>query len=141
MRRWRHVAVWVGIAVGGGAAVGLGALAAWGDLDTADQMASVFGAVAGIVGLAVSVFSLIRNDGTGSEVGAWGARSIAVGGGVARAVTGDNNHLGPAPTLTERAAGAAPGSPSGPTVRAVGDRSVAAGGDIADAVTGDGNQP
>ncbi|GHG50448.1 hypothetical protein [Streptomyces griseocarneus] len=125
------------------AAVGLTVVALMVDLDTADRAASVIGAVVGLAGLVVSLFSLHRTE-AGSPVEAGGARSIAVGGSIAFAATGDRlqgaRPVDPAvvPALPVPS-GDAGGEPAGP-VRSPGERSIAAGRDIGFADTGDGGR-
>ncbi|URN10237.1 DUF397 domain-containing protein [Actinomadura madurae] len=117
--------------------VGLVVLVVAVDLDTADKTASVVGALAGLAGTAVSVYVLSRTPEDGSSVEASGARSVAAGGGIGRAVTGDRVQTGPAPAPQASSGSAGPAGP----VRASGDGSVAAGGDIHEAVTGDETRP
>ncbi|MER7986562.1 hypothetical protein ABTY53_13315 [Streptomyces noursei] len=59
------------------------------DLDTANQLAGVAGAILGAVGLAVSIYALPRTE----QAPAAGARSVHAGLGVGRAVTGDRNRV------------------------------------------------
>lgn len=97
-----------------------------------------------MVGAAVAVYALVRDTaGTsrrGGDVDAGGTGSVAAGGSIGRAVTGDRNRLGSAPPpLGEAGAGAAGAGAAG-AVRAGGDGSVAAGGHIGDAVTGEDNR-
>ncbi|PVC90706.1 hypothetical protein DBP19_18535 [Streptomyces sp. CS090A] len=131
-------------------AAGLGTLAVVGGLDRADKAASIVGAGIGLAGLVVSLYALRRSPapgpvppspgpapvpaaGAGSAAVAEGVRSVAAGGSIGRAVTGDGVSLtGPAPVLPPSG-----GGPAGPA-RATGERSVAAGGDIGEAITGDG---
>ncbi|WP_405757831.1 MULTISPECIES: hypothetical protein [unclassified Streptomyces] len=105
--------------------------------------------MAGVVGAAVAVYALVRDTaGTsrrGGDVDAGGTGSVAAGGSIGRAVTGDRNCLGSAPPPPgEAGAGAAGAGAAGAgaagAVRAGGDGSVAAGGHIGDAVTGEDNR-
>ncbi|MER6022089.1 hypothetical protein [Streptomyces anulatus] len=141
-----RIVVWA-VAVGCGlVAVGLIVVAFVVDLETADQTASIAGALVGLAGLAVSVYALRRpgpatpGDPVAADapVEAGGDRSVAAGGNIRRVVTGDNVSLTtPAATLPQT--GAEPtGSPR--PVRATGERSTAAGGDIDEAITGDGSR-
>ncbi|GAB7035450.1 hypothetical protein AB0G35_24650 [Streptomyces sp. NPDC021749] len=123
-------------------AVGLTALALTVDLDTADRAASVIGAVVGLAGLVVSLFSLHRTEAAvrdGNPVEASGGRSIAVRGSIGYAVTGDRrprarpSNPAAAPPVPSGDAG---GEPAGP-VRSPGERSIAAGGNVGFADTGD----
>ncbi|MGW5068807.1 hypothetical protein ACWEQJ_22270 [Streptomyces cyaneofuscatus] len=152
MTRRARIIVWGASVLCVLVAVGLGALAVAGDLDRADKAASLVGAVIGLAGLVVSLYALHRSPapgpvppppspgpapgpaaGTGSATVAEGVRSVAAGGSIGRAVTGDGVSLtGPAPVLPPSS-----GGPAG-SARATGERSVAAGGDIGEAITGDG---
>ena len=51
---------WTVAVVAAGTTVVLSVMVAIGDLDTADRLASVVGAVAGVVALAVSVYAIFR---------------------------------------------------------------------------------
>ncbi|WP_241776092.1 hypothetical protein [Streptomyces exfoliatus] len=120
-----------GICVAG---TGVGALlaVAVSDLGKADQIASVTGAVLALAGLGLSLWAQFGSRGQAAPVVASGTRSVAAGGSIGVAVTGDG----------VRAPAAPPAMPSaGPTaagpVTASGDRSVAAGGDIGSVSTGD----
>ncbi|GAB2622908.1 hypothetical protein GCM10027168_63630 [Streptomyces capparidis] len=68
---------------------------------------------------------------------------MTAGGGIGRAVTGDDNHLttartsSPPPPAGSSAAGAPLAGVACTT--SAGERSVVAGGDIGEAITGDGN--
>ncbi|MET7765748.1 hypothetical protein ABZS71_28425 [Streptomyces sp. NPDC005393] len=123
-------------------AVGLTVLALMADLDTADQAASVIGAVVGLAGLVVSLFSLHRAEAApsgGSPVEASGAHSIAVRGSAGCAVTG-NRRQGARPVdpavVPPVPSGGTGGEPAGP-VRSLGERSIAIGGNVGFADTGD----
>ncbi|MEV7380734.1 hypothetical protein [Streptomyces lydicus] len=123
-------------------AVGLTVLALMVDLDTADRAASVLGAIVGLAGLVVSLFSLHRAEaalGDGNPVEADGARSIAVRGSIGYAATGDRRQsarpVDPAAVLPVPS-GDADREPTGP-VRSPGERSIAAGGNVGIAETGD----
>ncbi|MEU0380272.1 hypothetical protein ABZ093_23605 [Streptomyces cyaneofuscatus] len=148
MTRRARIIVWGASVLCVLVAAGLGALAVAGGLDRADKAASIVGAVIGLAGLVVSLYALHRSPapgpvppapgpaaGTGSATVAEGVRSVAAGGSIGRAVTGDGVSLtGPAPVLPPSSGG---GGAAG-SARATGERSVAAGGDIGEAVTGDG---
>jgi hypothetical protein len=60
MTGWRRVVWWSLAVLGAGAAIVLSLLVVVGDLDTADRLASVVGALAGVVALAVSVYAMLR---------------------------------------------------------------------------------
>ncbi|MFI8353261.1 hypothetical protein [Streptomyces cyaneofuscatus] len=155
MTRRARIIVWGASVLCVLVAVGLGALAVAGDLDRADKAASLVGAVIGLAGLVLSLYALHRSPapgpvppppspgpapgpaaGTGSATVAEGVRSVAAGGSIGRAVTGDGVSLtGPAPVLPPSSGGS--GGAAG-SARATGERSVAAGGDIGEAITGDG---
>ncbi|MET9093074.1 hypothetical protein ABZX72_13365 [Streptomyces cyaneofuscatus] len=153
MTRRARIIVWGASVLCVLVAAGLGALAVAGDLDRADKAASIVGAFIGLAGLVVSLYALHRSPapgpvppapgpapgpgaGTGSATVAEGVRSVAAGGSIGRAVTGDGVSLtGPAPVLPPSSGGS--GGAAG-SARATGERSVAAGGDIGEAITGDG---
>ncbi|CAM5382966.1 hypothetical protein SLAVM298S_01826 [Streptomyces lavendulae subsp. lavendulae] len=119
-------------------AVVCGGVTLWGDLDTAEKVAGLVSSVAGVVGAAAAVYALVRDAaGTsrrGGDIDAGGTGSVAAGGSIGRAVTGDRNRLGSVPPPPGEA-----GAGAGGAVRAGGDGSVAAGGHIGDAVTGEDN--
>ncbi|MFF0477884.1 hypothetical protein [Streptomyces sp. NPDC004284] len=121
--------LWSGIGV---ATVGVTALlvVAFTDLGKADQIASVAGFILAVVGLGLSLWAQFGRSGSGVE--ASGPRSVAAGGNIGVAVTGDGVQAPPAPP-------AMPGSgpPAAGPVTASGERSVAAGGDIGSVSTGD----
>ncbi|MEV5314492.1 hypothetical protein [Streptomyces sp. NPDC052610] len=133
--------MWTGIGLCVLGAVGL-VVGAVVDVEGADPWASVAGGVAGLLGLAVTVFALVRGtSASGADVTASGARSVAAGRDIGFVSTGDNNTLNPAAAP----APPAPPAPAGPVdepqvrnVTASGDRSIAAGRDIGQANTGDG---
>ncbi|MFE5730618.1 hypothetical protein ACFQ7A_06865 [Streptomyces sp. NPDC056528] len=127
----------VGLAV-----VGVGALiaVAVADLGRADQIASVVGAVLAAAGLGLSLWGQFGGrpthapDVTAPDVTASGAGSVAAGGNIGTATTG--NRPTPAPAPPPAPAPVTP-RPAGGAVTASGDRSVAAGGDIGSVSTGD----
>ncbi|MGW7433934.1 hypothetical protein ACWGIN_30875 [Streptomyces sp. NPDC054861] len=125
--------VWLFVVVLGLAALGLGILAAVADLDTTAQIATVAGSVGGLAAAAVSGYALLRPpaapEGTPAATAA-GIRSVAAGGSIGRAVTGDRSRLTVSPVML-RAAGT-PGS-----AQASGERGVAAAGEVGEAITGD----
>jgi hypothetical protein len=80
MMGWRWVVWWSFAASGGAAAIVLTVLVVVGDLDTADRLASLVGAVAGVVALAVSVYAMLRTPAPGSPpVRAQGGSNAAQG--------------------------------------------------------------
>ncbi|MEU7253773.1 hypothetical protein [Streptomyces sp. NPDC045251] len=60
MAEWRRFSWWASAVLGGAVAVGLTVLAVAGDLDTADRVASVVGAVAALAALCLSVHAALR---------------------------------------------------------------------------------
>ncbi|GHH73444.1 hypothetical protein GCM10018781_37810 [Kitasatospora indigofera] len=128
---------WAGAILGALTAVGLVVYAMVGDLETADRVASVLGAVVGLAALVVSLFSLRT-----PAAPATGAPRVRID----RTVNADGNIRGRVRTGDEGPAAAAPAQAApaqdpGVTVT----RSVVAGGDITGTViTGDtrpGNPP
>lgn len=109
---------WVSAALCASAATGMAVVAVVVDLDTAGQVASVFGAVVAFAGLLGS----LRWTGA--------VHRITAGGSIGRAVIGRRNRVGA-------------GSPSAPPPPAPMDpsasREIAAGGDIDIAIIGDDN--
>ncbi|MET8639164.1 hypothetical protein ACWEQ2_09205 [Streptomyces sp. NPDC004096] len=142
MTRRARVVVGAVALVCGLAAVWLILLVVLGDLDSANQAESIIGVLLGLGGFVVSVYALFRPSGDqapGAMVETRGSRSIAAGGHIGRAVTGDGL------SRTTASAPAAPPfdrPPTGPasSVRASGERGIAAGGSIGEAVTGDEGQ-
>ncbi|MFI9211065.1 hypothetical protein ACIGW7_23475 [Streptomyces sp. NPDC053253] len=122
--------LWGGVGVAGVGVVAL-LVVAFVDLGTADQIASVAGAVLALVGIGLSLWALFGSRGQ-AAVEASGARSVAAGGSIGVVVTGD----GVQAPATPPAMPAGGSTASGP-VTASGDRSVAAGGDIGSVSTGD----
>lgn len=114
------------------AAVALGVTAAVVDLDTSAQLATVASAVGSLVMAALSGYVLLRPATSGSAAQAAtaaGARSVAAGGSIGRAVTGDRVRLTAPPVMPSAGT-------SGPA-HADGERSIAAGGEVGEAITGD----
>ena len=123
--------MWTGIGLCVAGAVGLvvgGVL----DVDAADPWASVAGGAAGLVGLALAVHGFFGGSPEVPSVTAGGARSIAAGGNIGSASTGDGVTPGAASPP-----GPSSGAPQARRVTASGERSIAAGGDIGSASTGD----
>ncbi|GAA2225805.1 hypothetical protein GCM10010104_17260 [Streptomyces indiaensis] len=130
---------WSGVIAGAAVAAGLITVAVLGDLNTAGQLAGIAGAIISLLGLGASVYALVSYPPTQTDARsvtrATGSRSVAAGGSISNAVTGDQAHG----TLAGAAPLPQPPSPtaSGRTVKASGDRAVAAGSGIGNAITGD----
>jgi hypothetical protein len=122
--------VWtgVGLCVAGAAGLVVGGLL---DVDAANPWASVAGGAAGLLGLALTVYALLGPS-PAAAVTASGTRSVAAGGNIGSAATGDGARA-PAPSTTPTS----PPRPAPGPVTASGERSVAAGGDIGSVSTGD----
>ncbi|MFE9737399.1 hypothetical protein [Streptomyces sp. NPDC006477] len=120
----------------GVAAAGVVALltVAFTDLGRADQIASVGGVVLALAGLGLSLWAQFGSRGAAAPVVASGPRSVAAGGSVGVAVTGDGPRTPAAQAAPPALAG---GTASSGPVTASGERSVAAGGDIGSVSTGD----
>lgn len=138
MTRSSKMLMWVGIGLCVASAAGL-VVGGVVDLSQADPWASVIGGAAGLFGLALTLYGVIRskqaagNQESGFTARAAGIRSVAAGRHIGSVSTGDRA----APSRTPRAKGPknAPSVKGG--VAAEGERSVAAGGDIGNASTGD----
>jgi hypothetical protein len=125
--------MWMGIGLCAAGAVGL-VVGGVSDVGAADPWASVAGGAAGLIGLALTIYALFRQPqalAAVSAVTASGERSVAAGGNIGAAATGNGTSVTPPATLPASA------PPPGGTVTASGDRSVAAGGDIGSVSTGD----
>ncbi|MFE9885589.1 hypothetical protein [Streptomyces scopuliridis] len=141
-RRGRKLA-WIGAAVGALLTAGLIVLVVFVDLETANQVAGIVGAIVSLAALGVSVYALLqplRPDATGPVNAAEGTRSVVAGRDITgRVSTGDGDRRATSPGPASPAppdSGPVPGG----TTRASGDRSVAAGRDISgDVATGDSN--
>ncbi|MFI5527837.1 hypothetical protein ACIA8O_04690 [Kitasatospora sp. NPDC051853] len=115
------------------------------DLDTADRVASVLGALAGVAALGASLYALrqppVPTASAPLTVTITNERSVSAGGNIsARVSTGDRlvDPPGRAPTTSagEKASPATPSAPGSFTINT--SRSVSAGGDITGVVsTGD----
>ncbi len=145
MTQQQRVLATVGAVVGTLLAVGLLGLVTARDLNVANQVAGVAGAVIGLIGVGVSVYALKRPASppvAGAAVTAGGDRAVAAGGSIFGDVsTGDHRSTaqGRGRRQTRSAPRQPPADPGGIT-QATGERSVAAGGDIAgDVSTGDGS--
>ncbi|PJN05473.1 hypothetical protein CG723_44695 [Streptomyces sp. CB01635] len=115
------------------AALGLGIVAAVANLDTSAQLATIAGSVGGLAAAAVSGYALLHPPaapgGTPAATAA-GTRSVAAGGSIGRAVTGDRSRLPGNPVMPQAA-----GAPR--AAQASGERGIAAAGEIGEAITGD----
>ncbi|MFJ8667066.1 hypothetical protein [Streptomyces sp. NPDC093600] len=143
MTQQQRVLAWAGAVVGALSAGGLLAFVVARDLDTADQVASVLGALAGLAGLGVSVYALKRAapQSAAASVTVSGVRAVGIGGSVTGNIsTGDHNSTAPEPSRRPaRRAPQPPPADAGGAVRVTGERSVAAGGYVVgDVSTGDG---
>ncbi|WP_424858541.1 hypothetical protein [Streptomyces sp. SAI-170] len=115
------------------AALGLGIVATVADLDTSAQIATVAGSVGGLAAAAVSGYAFLRPPAASAAAPAAtavGTRSVAAGGSIGRAVTGDRSRLTASPVMPQAAG--APGS-----AQASGERGIAAAGEVGEAITGD----
>lgn len=136
----RQAVVWGTAVASAVVAVGLAAVAWLGDLDTAGQAASVVGAVVGLAGLVVSVFTLARPANGGAAVGVRvraGRGGAASGNDVYGSAVGAGSRVtGPATALSP-----APGNPpaGGSDVRAR-RGGAAAGRNITDSAIGDNSR-
>jgi len=130
MHGWRAYALIACAAICGTAAACLVTVAIFMDLAVADRLGSVMGAIAGLVGLAISVWALAGSRGRAVEAH---DGAVASGGHVGRVIVGHNNEV------TPRAASHVSPPASG-SVRASGAGSTAAAGDIGEVITGDGNR-
>ncbi|GAA2971501.1 hypothetical protein GCM10010446_65280 [Streptomyces enissocaesilis] len=116
MTGWRRVVWWALAVLGAVATVTLTVLVVAGDLDTADRLASVVGAVAGLAALGVSVYAILR---------------VPVAGPVpVRAQGGSNAAGGNIRSATARDTTRAPVVPEGGGGISASGGSNAAGGDI-----------
>ncbi|MEU6848038.1 hypothetical protein ABZ930_39910 [Streptomyces sp. NPDC046716] len=83
------VLMWSGIGLCAAGAVGL-LVGGVRDVDAVDPWASVMGGAAGLIGLALTVYALFGPSAArGPSVTASGARSVAAGGSIGSASTGD----------------------------------------------------
>ncbi|WP_328843001.1 hypothetical protein [Streptomyces sp. NBC_00258] len=101
MTGWR-ILWWSLTVVGVGAAIGLSVLVMVGDLDTASQLASVVGAVAGVVASAVSVYAMFGTPASQSAQIRARDGSNAAGGSIRNASARDTT---PAPATPDSGGG------------------------------------
>ncbi|CAM5371620.1 hypothetical protein [Streptomyces abikoensis] len=132
--------VWAVAGVCGLAAIGLIVVAALADLDTGDKAASIVGAVAGLVGCALSVYFGLRPGGSaGVTVRAGGRGAVAAGGNATSNAVGKNSKVTRAVT-SPCPAQPPPAPPSAQQVAAHGSGAVAAGGDATGNALGEGSE-
>ncbi|MFF7888943.1 hypothetical protein ACH40F_51530 [Streptomyces sp. NPDC020794] len=114
------------------------------DLKVADQTASVVGAVVAVIGLALSVITLLVTSAGGGHasptvtVRAGGQGSLAVAGDMQRNAMGDRSKITGSPTAPAPPA-QSPGVPHGRDVSASGG-ATAVGGNMADNAIGDDSE-
>lgn len=132
MQRWRRYTLIACAAGCGTAAVCLVAVALSMDLAIADRLGSVMGAIAGLVGLALSVWGLTQS-GRGSVEAHDSA--VASGGHVGRVIVGHRNQV-TQPVVTPCNSQLTSGS----GVHASGAGSTAAAGNIGEVIAGDENR-
>lgn len=133
-----RVGTWATAAICAAAAVALTLIAITQDMETADRIASVIGAIAGLAGLIVSVYFSMRQTTTNNvTVRASGRGATAVRGNVVSnafgnrsRVASDTNSGGPAPTT----------SPAAGEIRAQGQGALAADGDVIGNAFGEGSE-
>lgn len=131
MQGWSRYALVACAAVCGTAALCLVAVAIFVDLAAADRLGSVMGAIAGLVGLGLSVWALAGSGRLSVEAH---DGAVASGGHVGRVIVGHHNEVTRHTTASRR------NPPVSGSVRAAGAGSTAAAGDIDEAITGDGNR-
>lgn len=90
MYGWRAYALAACATVWGAAAMCLVAVAIFMDLMVAERLGSVMGAIAGPVGLAISVWALAGHRGRGVEAH---DGAVASGGHVGRVIAGNHNEV------------------------------------------------
>ncbi|CAL9450860.1 hypothetical protein [Streptomyces sp. enrichment culture] len=94
MTRWVRPALWALAVVAGAGAAVLAGVAVWGDLDTADRVASVVGASAALLGLVVSVVALARTGrGDGGRRLDAGPRAVVIDGDANGVAAGDSSQV------------------------------------------------
>ncbi|CAL9346343.1 hypothetical protein SUDANB176_00380 [Streptomyces sp. enrichment culture] len=109
MTSWARPALWALAVVTGAGAAALTGVAVWVDLDTADRVASVCGAIVAMVGLVVSVAALSRSaQGDMSHISV--ARdAVVITGDVVGSAVGEGAEVvgppSPAPPATGRSTG------------------------------------
>ncbi|MFI6857092.1 hypothetical protein [Streptomyces sp. NPDC050416] len=144
--------MWTGVGLCAAGALGL-VVGAVLDVEAADPWASVAGGVAALIGLALAVYAGFQGSAetpdmsgagiSGPAVNASGTRSVAAGGNIGTASTGDGPGTpAPAPPANPSTPPLTPTPPSSTppqprNVTASGERSIAAGGGIGSASTGD----
>lgn len=95
MTHWVRPALWALAVVAGAGAAALAGVAVWGDLDTADRVASVVGASAALLGLVVSVVALARTSGQGDGGPRYraGRGAVLIDGDANRSAIGKNSRV------------------------------------------------
>ncbi|WP_327742854.1 hypothetical protein OHO28_51240 [Streptomyces europaeiscabiei] len=135
MTGWHRGVLWVVAVAAGLTCVGLALLLWLKDLGTAGTVAGLAADSATLLMTVFAVRGLLLQSAQQSAQGvtASGAGSVAAGGSIGRAVTGNRSQLSGQPPSPVPG----PVAPAGP-VEASGPKSVSAGGSIGEAVTGDG---
>ncbi|MFF7251547.1 hypothetical protein ACFZBU_47755 [Embleya sp. NPDC008237] len=124
MTGWKKACRLALMGVCGTVAIGLVAVAAAGDLDTADRIASVVGAVVALLGLAWTVYVWRPPAGPPAPAVTADGGSIAAGGNVRRSTS-----------RSAQPPAAPPAAPPGTGGITATNGSIAAGGDIEDSTT------
>jgi hypothetical protein len=131
---------WVVAGVCGIATIGLIAVVVFMDLDTGDQVASVVGASAGLVGCALSVYFGVRQAGAGGPgVQARGRATVAAGGNATGNAVGKGSKVTRSSGLAS-VSSSTPPAPSQHGVIARGTQAVAGGGHVTDNAIGEGSE-
>ncbi|MFE4216962.1 hypothetical protein [Streptomyces sp. NPDC056844] len=136
MTGWHRGVLWVVAVAAGLTCVGLALMLWLKDLGAAGTTAGLAADTATLVMTVFAVRGLLLQSAQQATQGvtASGAGSVAAGGSIGRAVTGNRNQLPGAPHSSLPTSVAPTGA-----VEASGPKSVSAGGSIGEAVTGDGN--
>jgi hypothetical protein len=131
--------VWAVAGVCGLTAVGLVVVAVLVDLDTGDRVASIVGAIVGLMGCALSVYFGMRQAGGGDiTVRARGRGAVAAGEDVAGNAVGKNSKV--TRTATPPAPAHMPPTPLRHQVTAHGSGTVAAGGNTTGNAIGEASE-
>jgi hypothetical protein len=109
MTSWVRPALWTLAVVAGAGAAALTGVAVWVDLDTADRVASVCGAILALAGLVVSVAALTRSVQDGTSRISVARDAVAITGDVVGSATGEGAEVvgppSPAPSATGQSTG------------------------------------